>query len=80
MRLCVAFLEQIAKLTSSVMLEICAEQCNLNEQVNFDFRFERKLNILHGFSQTPYLNIITIVTVWHQWIWLEPEAERKMIG
>lgn len=79
MRLCVAFLEQIAKLTSNVVLEICAEQYNLNEQVKFDFRFERKPNILYRFFQTPYLNIITIVTVWHQWIWLEPEAERKMI-
>ncbi len=33
LRLCVTFLEQIAKLTSGVMLEICAEQCNLNDQV-----------------------------------------------
>lgn len=33
LRLCVTFLEQIAKLTSSVVLEICAEQCNLNDQV-----------------------------------------------
>lgn len=36
LRLCVTFLEQIAKLTSSVVLEICAEQCNLNEQVKSD--------------------------------------------
>lgn len=33
LRLCVTFLEQIAKQTSSVMLEICAEQRNLNDQV-----------------------------------------------
>ncbi|KAI3369922.1 hypothetical protein L3Q82_024728, partial [Scortum barcoo] len=33
LRLCVTFLEQIAKMTSSVVLEICAEQCNLNEQL-----------------------------------------------
>ncbi|XP_068171059.1 nck-associated protein 1-like isoform X2 [Antennarius striatus] len=33
LRLCVTFLEQIAKLTSSVVLDICAEQCNLNEQL-----------------------------------------------
>ncbi|XP_041806501.1 nck-associated protein 1-like [Chelmon rostratus] len=33
LRLCVTFLEQIAKLTSSVVLEICAEQCNLNDQL-----------------------------------------------
>nr|XP_046239235.1 nck-associated protein 1-like [Scatophagus argus] len=33
LRLCVTFLEQIAKMTSSVVLEICAEQCNLSEQL-----------------------------------------------
>ncbi|XP_054641138.1 nck-associated protein 1-like isoform X2 [Dunckerocampus dactyliophorus] len=33
LRLCVTFLEHIAKQTSAVMLEICAEQCNLNEQL-----------------------------------------------
>uniref|UniRef100_A0A3P9MIA7 NCK associated protein 1 like n=1 Tax=Oryzias latipes TaxID=8090 RepID=A0A3P9MIA7_ORYLA len=31
--LCVTFLEQIAKQTSSVVLEICAEQRNLNDQL-----------------------------------------------
>lgn len=34
LRLCVTFLEQIAKQTSNIVLEICAEQCNLNEQVS----------------------------------------------
>uniref|UniRef100_A0A4W5Q0U9 NCK associated protein 1 like n=1 Tax=Hucho hucho TaxID=62062 RepID=A0A4W5Q0U9_9TELE len=33
LRLCVTFLEEIAKQTSSVILEICAEQCNLNDQL-----------------------------------------------
>uniref|UniRef100_A0A8C9ZM88 NCK associated protein 1 like n=1 Tax=Sander lucioperca TaxID=283035 RepID=A0A8C9ZM88_SANLU len=33
LHLCVTFLEQIAKQTSSVVLEICAEQCNLNDQL-----------------------------------------------
>lgn len=33
LHLCVTFLEQIAKQTSSVVLEICAEQCTLNDQV-----------------------------------------------
>uniref|UniRef100_A0A4W6EII4 NCK associated protein 1 like n=1 Tax=Lates calcarifer TaxID=8187 RepID=A0A4W6EII4_LATCA len=33
LRLCVTFLEQIAKQTSNIVLEICAEQCNLNEQL-----------------------------------------------
>ncbi|XP_017264088.1 nck-associated protein 1-like [Kryptolebias marmoratus] len=33
LRLCVTFLEQIAKQTSGVMLEICAEQRNLNDQL-----------------------------------------------
>lgn len=33
LRLCVTFLEQIAKLTSNVVLEICAEQRNLSDQV-----------------------------------------------
>ncbi|KAM9758995.1 nck-associated protein 1-like isoform 1-T1 [Menidia menidia] len=33
LRLCVTFLEQIAKQTTSVVLEICAEQCNLNDQL-----------------------------------------------
>uniref|UniRef100_A0A7N6F894 NCK associated protein 1 like n=1 Tax=Anabas testudineus TaxID=64144 RepID=A0A7N6F894_ANATE len=33
LRLCVTFLEQIAKHTSNVVLEICAEQCNLNDQL-----------------------------------------------
>uniref|UniRef100_A0A672YG36 NCK associated protein 1 like n=1 Tax=Sphaeramia orbicularis TaxID=375764 RepID=A0A672YG36_9TELE len=33
LRLCVTFLEQIAKQTSNVVLEICAEQCNLNDQL-----------------------------------------------
>lgn len=36
LRLCVTFLEQIAKQTSSVVLEICAEQCNLNDQVEYE--------------------------------------------
>ncbi|XP_077428322.1 nck-associated protein 1-like isoform X1 [Vanacampus margaritifer] len=33
LRLCVTFLEQIAKQTSIIMFEICAEQCNLNDQL-----------------------------------------------
>ncbi|XP_061743100.1 nck-associated protein 1-like isoform X2 [Nerophis ophidion] len=33
LRMCVTFLERIAKQTSAVMLEICAEQCNLDEQL-----------------------------------------------
>lgn len=33
LRLCVTFLEQIAKQTSGVVLEICAEQRNLSDQV-----------------------------------------------
>uniref|UniRef100_A0AAQ5WYH7 NCK associated protein 1 like n=1 Tax=Amphiprion ocellaris TaxID=80972 RepID=A0AAQ5WYH7_AMPOC len=33
LRLCVTFLEQIAKQTSSVVLEICAEQRNLHDQL-----------------------------------------------
>uniref|UniRef100_A0A673WN97 NCK associated protein 1 like n=1 Tax=Salmo trutta TaxID=8032 RepID=A0A673WN97_SALTR len=33
LRLCVTFLEEIAKQTSSVILEICTEQCNLNDQL-----------------------------------------------
>lgn len=33
LELCVTFLEQIAKQTSNVLLEICAEQCNLQDQV-----------------------------------------------
>ncbi|GAA6228038.1 nck-associated protein 1-like [Lates japonicus] len=33
LRLCVTFLEQIAKQTSNIVLEICAEQCNLNDQL-----------------------------------------------
>ncbi|KAK2861910.1 hypothetical protein Q5P01_001443 [Channa striata] len=33
LRICVTFLEQIAKQTSNVVLEICAEQCNLNDQL-----------------------------------------------
>ncbi|XP_029287413.1 LOW QUALITY PROTEIN: nck-associated protein 1-like [Cottoperca gobio] len=33
LRLCVTFLEQLAKQTSSIVLEICAEQCNLNDQL-----------------------------------------------
>ncbi|XP_038149173.1 nck-associated protein 1-like [Cyprinodon tularosa] len=33
LRLCVTFLEQIAKQTSSVVMEICAEQRNLNDQL-----------------------------------------------
>ncbi|XP_062271347.1 nck-associated protein 1-like [Scomber scombrus] len=33
LRLCVTFLEQIARQTSNVVLEICAEQCNLNDQL-----------------------------------------------
>ncbi|KAG7244800.1 hypothetical protein INR49_029819 [Caranx melampygus] len=34
LRLCVTFLEQIAKQTSGVVLEICAEQSNLNDQLS----------------------------------------------
>lgn len=33
LHLCVTFLEQIAKMTSTVVLELCAEQCNLNDKV-----------------------------------------------
>ncbi|KAJ7999415.1 hypothetical protein DPEC_G00194200 [Dallia pectoralis] len=33
LRLCVTFLEEIARQTSSVILDICAEQCNLNDQL-----------------------------------------------
>ncbi|KAJ3601785.1 hypothetical protein NHX12_029549 [Muraenolepis orangiensis] len=33
LHLCRTFLEQIAKLTANVVLEICAEQCNLNNQL-----------------------------------------------
>ncbi|XP_061543206.1 nck-associated protein 1-like isoform X4 [Phycodurus eques] len=33
LRSCVTFLEQIASQTSAIMLEICAEQCNLNDQL-----------------------------------------------
>lgn len=44
LRLCVTFLEQIAKLTSTVVLEICAEQCNLNDQVKS----------ISGFKETNY--------------------------
>ncbi|KAL2091459.1 hypothetical protein ACEWY4_013722 [Coilia grayii] len=33
LKLCVTFLEEIAKQTSTVILEICAEQCNLNDQL-----------------------------------------------
>lgn len=34
LRVCVTFLEEIARQTGSVILEICAEQCNLHDQVN----------------------------------------------
>ncbi|XP_059925682.1 nck-associated protein 1-like [Gadus macrocephalus] len=33
MRLCVSSMQQIAKLTANVVLDICAEQCNLNDQL-----------------------------------------------
>ncbi|XDV52257.1 hypothetical protein PO909_021001 [Leuciscus waleckii] len=33
LKLCVAFLEEISRQTCSVVLEICAEQCNLNEKL-----------------------------------------------
>lgn len=33
LNLCVTFLKQIAKMTSNVVLEICAEQCNLSHKV-----------------------------------------------
>ncbi|CAG07078.1 unnamed protein product, partial [Tetraodon nigroviridis] len=33
LHLCVTFLEQIAKMTSTVVLELCAEQCNLSEKL-----------------------------------------------
>lgn len=34
LKLCVMFLEEISRLTCTVVLEICAEQCNLNEKVH----------------------------------------------
>lgn len=43
LRLCVTFLEQIAKMTSSVVLELCAEQCNLNQKVTSPFVSNREL-------------------------------------
>lgn len=52
LRLCVIFLEQIAKQTSNVVLEICAEQCNLNDQVKSE-----------SICRTPYPNVIIRVTV-----------------
>ncbi|KAG1934383.1 nck-associated protein 1-like [Pimephales promelas] len=33
LKLCVAFLEEISRQTCTVVLEICAEQCNLNEKL-----------------------------------------------
>uniref|UniRef100_A0AAY4ERK8 NCK associated protein 1 like n=1 Tax=Denticeps clupeoides TaxID=299321 RepID=A0AAY4ERK8_9TELE len=33
LKLCVTFLEEIARQTCTVVLEICAEQCNLNDQL-----------------------------------------------
>lgn len=33
LKLCVTFLEEIARQTCTVVLDICAEQCNLNEKV-----------------------------------------------
>ncbi|KAL0977917.1 hypothetical protein UPYG_G00163190 [Umbra pygmaea] len=33
LRLCVTFLEEIGRQTSSIILDICAEQCNLNDQL-----------------------------------------------
>uniref|UniRef100_A0A8C9TUW6 NCK associated protein 1 like n=1 Tax=Scleropages formosus TaxID=113540 RepID=A0A8C9TUW6_SCLFO len=33
LRFCVTFLEEIAKQTCSIVLEICAEQCNLDDQL-----------------------------------------------
>lgn len=33
LHLCVTFLEHIAKMTSAVVLELCAEQCNLSDTV-----------------------------------------------
>lgn len=37
LHLCVTFLEQIAKMTGNVVLEICAEQYNLNDKVQTPF-------------------------------------------
>lgn len=71
LRLCVTFLEQIAKQTSTVVLEICAEQCNLNDQVmpeSISGFQKNKLSTADGFHQTPSLNIITPVTVCRHWI------------
>lgn len=53
LRLCVTFLEQIAKLTSNVALEICAEQNNLNDQVKSEFKLSKKANYL---AQIYYAN------------------------
>lgn len=44
--MCVTFLEQIAKLTSNVALEICAEQSNLSDQVKSEFKLSKKANYL----------------------------------
>lgn len=33
LNLCAGFLEEISNLAGSVILEICAEQCNLDDQV-----------------------------------------------
>lgn len=50
LRLCVTFLEQIAKMTSSVVLELCAEQCNLNEKVTSRFVSNREIITLQRLS------------------------------
>lgn len=61
LRLCVAFLEQIAKMTSNVVLELCAEQNNLSEKV------KRKLIISRRLIQPKSTSIYSLPP-WHQWI------------
>lgn len=63
LRLCVTFLEQIAKMTSSVVLELCAEQCNLNQKVMSRFMSNRANYPAEADSAEPQIHFTMTLTV-----------------
>lgn len=79
LRLCVAFLEQIAKMTSNVVLELCAEQCNLSEKV------KRKLIILRRWIPStsiyslPRHSVASVDRSWRQRTEFKKKKRSKMI-
>lgn len=67
LRLCVTFLEQIAKMTSNVVLELCAEQNNLSEKVKRKLIISRRAIQPHKSTSIYSLPRHSVASVDHSW-------------